>query len=96
MKSTVYDYNKAKCLLYRQVFQTREGQAVLTDILNDLNFFALPEEAEPGQVELRNFATRLLFKLGITTMDNRSKVIEALLSVPLPENTMKELDDYGR
>lgn len=63
---------------YRAVFNTEDGQIVLADLLDMCNFFAL---VEPGAdtLILRNFAMKILAKLGITDGMN---IVGALMSVP--------------
>lgn len=63
---------------YRAVFGTEDGRIVLADLLDMCNFFAL---VEPGAdtLILRNFAMRVLAKLGI---NDRSNLVDALMSIP--------------
>ena len=63
---------------YRAVFNTEDGQIVLADLLDMCNFFAL---VEPGAdtLILRNFAMKILAKLGITDGQN---IVGALMSIP--------------
>ena len=63
---------------YRAVFNTEDGQIVLADLLDMCNFFAL---VEPGAdtLILRNFAMKILAKLGITDGQN---IVGALMSMP--------------
>ena len=63
---------------YRSVFSTEDGKIVLSDLLDMCNFFAL---VEPGAdtLILRNFAMKILAKLGIT---DKSDITGALLNIP--------------
>ena len=63
---------------YRAVFSTEDGKIVLSDLLDMCNFFAL---VEPGAdtLVLRNFAMKILLKLGIT---DKADITGALLNIP--------------
>ena len=63
---------------YRATFNTEDGKIVLADILDMCNFFAL---VEPGAdtLILRNFAMKILVKLGI---NDQSRLVDALMSIP--------------
>lgn len=51
--------------LYRKVFQTDEGQQVLTDILNDCGFYGLDDLKSSADIARLNVGRRILGKCGI-------------------------------
>ena len=63
---------------YRRTFNTPYGQDVLTDLLDECNYFSL---VQPGidNLILRNFAMKILAKLGIT---DKSNIVQALMGLP--------------
>ena len=69
---------RRKTELYRAVFGTDAGRAVLTDILNDLGFISGLIQNEEDRV-LNNYARRLLRKLGIWKGNNIFHLTNAFL-----------------
>jgi len=70
-------------IVFRSVFGSAEGRKTLGLLLIDLGFF---DEAEtPEQVALRNFAKRLLNKLGIFELYNVNKFVDKLFEIPIEE-----------
>lgn len=67
--------------LYQQVFNTEAGRLVLTDILNDLQFFSMQTKT-PEELALSNYAKTLLYKLGIWEPVNVWDITDTLLSIP--------------
>lgn len=67
---------------YRRVFRGADGEFVLHHMLSDLQFFNYSVTTE-DQVALRNYASRLLFNLGI--LQQEGEVTRQLLSV-LPKS----------
>lgn len=65
-------------LTYRRVFDTPEGQVVLTDILNELGFFSGELKDEQDMV-MHNVATRILRKLGVWRPQNLFGLTEDFL-----------------
>lgn len=63
---------------YRKTFNSPEGQDVLRDLLDECNFFSLVQPGEDTLI-LRNFAMKILAKLGIT---DRSDIVQALMCLP--------------
>ena len=51
-------------LTYRNVFKGEDGQAVLTDILNDCGFFSLEDLEDRADIARLNVAKRILGKCG--------------------------------
>lgn len=71
-------------LVYRSVFSSAEGRKVLGMLLIDLGFF---DEADtPEQVALRNFAKRLLNRLGLFELENVGKFVDKLFEIVPKEN----------
>lgn len=63
---------------YRAVFNTEDGRVVLADLLDMCNFFALVQPGEDTLI-LRNFAMKILAKMGIT---DKVDIVGALMNVP--------------
>ena len=63
---------------YRAVFNTEDGRVVLSDLLDMCNFFALVQPGEDTLI-LRNFAMKILAKMGIT---DKIDIVGALMNVP--------------
>lgn len=64
----------------RKVYNTPEGRALLTDILNDLKFFDnLETEAD---MALHNEALALLNKVGVWQEHNITRIVNALMNMP--------------
>ena len=63
---------------YRVVFNTEDGRVVLADLLDMCNFFALVQPGDDTLI-LRNFAMKILAKLGIT---DKVGLVDALMSIP--------------
>ena len=63
---------------YRSVFNTEDGHIVLADILDMCNFFSLVQPGEDTLI-MRNFAMRILAKLGI---NDGMDIVGALMSIP--------------
>lgn len=66
--------------LMRKVYNTKDGAIMLTDILNDLQFFSTHIEGE-SEIAMENSAKRLLYKLGIWQPHNAFRIVEALLAM---------------
>lgn len=69
--------------LYRRVFNTKEGKAVLEDILGDLHI--LDNYVDITNLPLANYGRVLLWKLGV--LDNTS---ENIINKMLELNPVKE------
>lgn len=67
---------------YRRVFRGADGEFVLHHILTDLQFFNYAVTGE-DQVALRNYASRLLWNLGI--LQQEGEVTRQLLNI-LPKS----------
>lgn len=77
--------------IYQTVFQTREGKAVLADMLNDLGFFATDQNyIKP---ELTAFANQLLQKLGINVIQNISQRIDAMIDCSTDRDVVQEVEN---
>jgi len=65
---------------WRQVFlTTKEGRAVLAELLEGLHFFDMANnEAEQA---LRNHAAWILFRLGIFNDDNMLRIVDKLSEI---------------
>lgn len=73
---------------YQKVFQTAEGKAVLTDMLNELGFFATdPEYIKP---ELLSFAHLLLQRLGVNVIQNIGNYIGAVVDCATDIDVIQE------
>jgi hypothetical protein len=72
---------KAWVLQYRKVFDTVDGQIVLTDILNELGFFS-GQLKDHDDMVLHNVATRILRKLGVWRPQNLWGITEDLMKRP--------------
>lgn len=62
---------------YRRVFRGADGEFVLQHMLTDLQFFSYGVTGDE-QAALRNYASRLLFNLGI--LQNEGEVTRKLLT----------------
>lgn len=69
---------------YREVFSTYAGQAVLTDLLGQLDFFS--ERPDPARFEV---AIGILHKIGVYHAANIERVVDALVSIA-NDNDIKE------
>ncbi len=67
----------------RKVYDTPEGRVLLTDLLNDLKFFAMLETTE--DIAVHNQAIGLLEKLGIWREHNIIKIVNALMNMSYTE-----------
>lgn len=69
--------------LYRKVFETYDGQLVLTHMLTELGYFSLADSE--SEVVLQNYAKKLLQNCGILTRMNvyDLDLIKAMMSIPL-------------
>jgi len=67
----------------RKVYDTPEGRVLLTDLLNDLKFFAMLETTE--DIAVHNQAKGLLEKLGIWREHNIIKIVNALMNMSYTE-----------
>lgn len=66
-------------ITYRSVFGSAEGRKALGMLLIDLGFF---DEADtPEQTALRNFAKRLLNKLGLFEIENIDKFVNKIFEI---------------
>jgi len=64
----------------RKVYGTPEGRALLTDLLNDLKFFAVLENDR--DMALHNKALVLLSKIGVWEEHNITRIVNALMDMP--------------
>jgi hypothetical protein len=74
---------------YRRVFNTPDGVAVLTDMLNDLDFFNAVAQT-PEEVERQNVARKILFKLGAWRDSNIFLITRSLLELPWEDQDKEE------
>lgn len=74
---------------YRRTFNTPDGKAVLTDILNDLGLYSAQIET-PGDVALQNYARKLLFKLGAWREANIFLLTQGFMELPWEDQTNNE------
>lgn len=72
---------------YRETFGTYTGQAVLTDLLGQLDFFAA--EPEPARFQV---AVGILHKLGAYHVKNTERVVEALLAIANDKDLEEETE----
>ena len=68
---------------YRRVFNTPEGKEVLTDILNDLRFYADTKEGEADLVR-HNSAALILAKCGIWNPEHIEGITDKLFELSPP------------
>lgn len=93
---------------YRNVFQTPDGQMVLTDILNDCGFFSLDDITDPSEIARLNVSKRILGKMGawepcylaeiteIISVERKPQTfIQRLLRLPIPMRRT-DTDDYKK
>ncbi|MCI6674791.1 MAG: hypothetical protein MR519_10665 [Spirochaetaceae bacterium] len=68
--------------LYRRVFGTPDGQAVLVDLLNDLGWFA----SDPAAIEpvMLAEANTILRRLGANDISNFKQMVEGIMQT-LPQ-----------
>ena len=66
--------------VYRKVFLSPEGRAVLTDILNDLGHLQM-DISTPEEIALSNYAKQLLAKLGVWQPHNEKRIVDAYLNM---------------
>lgn len=75
---------------YRRVFSSPVGVKVLTDILIDLCWFDENEDEDKVSREekdyLRNYANKLLRKIGIIDSQNVEQVVSSLMKMPVRNN----------
>lgn len=63
--------------MYRNVFGTPDGQAVLVDLLNDLGYFADdPDAVDPQMVAEAN---RILRRIGVNDVGNLVNFVRGML-----------------
>lgn len=91
MSLNVWKKKREKRVLYRQVFTTPQGRAVLTDILNDLGFYNMHRGEE--DVVLTNYARRLLEKVGVWQPQNMYDITDAFLGIPWDYKEHSEEDE---
>lgn len=63
---------------YRSVFGTQDGRAVLTDLLNDLGWFASdPSVIDPAMIAEAN---TILRRLGANDITNLERMVDGVMS----------------
>jgi hypothetical protein len=89
----MFSKKKEKTVLYRQVFSTPQGRAVLTDMLNDLGFFNMHRESEQDIIR-SNYARELLEKIGIWQPRNMYDITDAFMGIKWDYKDHLQEDDY--
>jgi hypothetical protein len=80
------DKELAEVERWRNVFlRTEGGKLVLEDILNECHVFESIPIDDIGQVQLHNFGTWILYKLGIYKDSNISKILDKFSELPYKE-----------
>jgi len=69
--------------VYRSVFGTDQGREVLTDILNDCNFFSQEDLEDKADIARLNVAKKILEKMGIWEPRHCRNVVDRLLELPI-------------
>ena len=64
---------------YFTVFSTQAGQAVLSDMMNDLHVFA--EIANDEDMVLSNYGRLVLSKVGVIQGDNTEEIVKMLMNI---------------
>lgn len=75
---------------YRTAFGTPDGREVLTDILDKCGYFSMSAPSTDNLI-LYNLAKLILANCGVMTINNKSNVVDALMSIPY-EDIEKETD----
>jgi len=65
----------------RLVYDPEAGRVLLTDLLNDLDFFNMDLQTEQDMAR-QNSARKLLYKLGIWQPHNMRRIVDALMNMP--------------
>ena len=65
----------------RSVYDTSDGRVLLTDLLDDLDFFNAAVETQQDMAR-QNSARVLLSKLGIWQPHNIRRIVDALMNMP--------------
>lgn len=76
---------------YRNVFQSPDGQMVLTDILNDCGFFSLEDMTDPSDIARLNMGKRILGKMGAWEPCYLAEITQAITEERKPQNLIKRL-----
>lgn len=72
--------------LYREVFSSESGRMVLAHMLVELHFFDEVDAALVNEeVYLRNYARKLLYRIGIWREQNIKEIVDKLFAVSLPK-----------
>jgi hypothetical protein len=58
---------------YRNVFRSAEGRAVFVHMMRELGLFEIA--TTPEEIELKNYATRLVMRLGLTSTEDLCNAI---------------------
>lgn len=78
-------------LTYRNVFKGIDGQAVLTDILNDCGFFSMEDTEDKADLARLNVAKRILGKCGIWEPCYIAEITESLTEERKPQSFIEKL-----
>lgn len=79
-KTDAAERERRRVEMYRHTFlKTDVGRAVLADMLYSLSFFS--ETVTEEETHNRNYATKLLYELGIFRPENVGRVIDALATI---------------
>lgn len=81
-----------KTLLYRRVFGTPDGKAVLADMVFDLGVFDSIPPGEDGaeRQALRNYGVSLLYNLGVLVDKNVPTIVDKLMELGYTKIERKE------
>ncbi len=69
-----------RTLLYRRVFNTPDGKAVLQDMLLELKVFS-SINPDAQEIALRNYGLSLMYNLGILVDTNLELMVDKLMSM---------------
>lgn len=79
-----------RMMAYRTVFSGEKGAVVLTDMLISLHYF--DEVMDQQEVELRNYAVKLLTTMGYLEPENLRELVKRMASLPVVD---RKIEDTG-
>lgn len=74
----------------RIVYNSENGRVLLTDLLNDLDFYNMDLQTQQDMVR-QNSARMLLKKLGIWYPHNMKHIVDALMNMPYTMEVKKDV-----